>query len=88
LSLISRARKWLSTRRYAYRQTFSHPYSDVVLHDLATFCFAHKSPSFKTDREYIMAEGRRQVWLRIAAHLQLNEEQTWDYFDGRIDVPE
>jgi hypothetical protein len=78
----------LSTRRYAYRQTFKGPYPETVLADLATFCFAHNSPTFKTDREHFMAEGRRQVWQRIAAHLNLTETQAWEYFDGRIDVPE
>jgi hypothetical protein len=36
----------------------------------------------------ILVAGRREVWERIAAHLHLTEQQSWDYFDGRIDTPE
>jgi hypothetical protein len=79
---------WLSTRRYAYRQTFQGPLAEAVLADLATFCFAHRSPAFKADRDIILMEGRRQVWQHIVAHLNLTEAQAWEYFDGRIDVQE
>lgn len=60
----------------------------MVLADLATICFAHKSPKFHSDRDVILAEGRREVWQHIVAHLHLTEAESWQYFDGRIDVPE
>jgi hypothetical protein len=33
-----------------------------------------------------MAEGRRQVWQRIAEHTNLTEKELWDLYDGRQDV--
>jgi hypothetical protein len=79
---------FLSARRYAYQQTFQGPYPETVLSDLATFCFTFKSPKFTSDRDLAIVEGRRQVWQRIAAHMNLTEAQAWEYFDGRIEVPE
>jgi len=31
-------------------------------------------------------DGRREVWLRIAHHLNLPEAQLWALYDGRSDV--
>ena len=88
MSSVSQARKLLAARRYAYHKTFKNTLAEIVLHDLATFCCVYASPKFDSDRDVIMAEGRRQVWQRIAAHLHLTPEETWQFFDGRIDVPE
>jgi hypothetical protein len=50
--------------------------AEHALADLRDFCFAEKS-TFHSDA-LVMArrEGRRDVWLRIAAHLNLNEQET------------
>lgn len=49
--------------------------SQIVLRDLATFCFATRT-TFSSD-PYIMGvrEGRRQVWLRIIDGLELDERE-------------
>lgn len=77
--LIERARKFLSRRAYAYRQTFSNPNGEKVLKDLHGFCRATDS-TFHTDpRVSAVMEGRREVWLRIQRHLNLSEEQLWAF---------
>jgi hypothetical protein len=76
-------RRALGERRYAYRATFNGPLADVVLKDLARFCRAHES-TFETDeRAHALAEGRREVWLRIANHLHLTPDELWSLYSGR-----
>ena len=87
MTLIERARQFLATRRQAYRKIFAGPYSEIVLQDLAVYCFARHSPKLN-DTDLAIAEGRRQVWNRIASHLNLTEEQCWQLYDGRADVQE
>lgn len=73
----------LFERRHAYRTTFGGPLGKEVLADLAKFCRAH-SPTFHEDpRAHALAEGRREVRLRIANHMNLTEQQLWDLYDGR-----
>lgn len=79
---IDRLRTALRERRYAYRQTFTGPLAETVLKDLARFCRAHES-TFHTDaRAHAVAEGRREVWLRIQNHLNLSPEQLWSLYSG------
>jgi hypothetical protein len=75
----------LRERRYAYRQTFKGPLAEVVLKDLANFCRANTSTFHENDRAHVLAEGRRDVWLRLQHHLQLTDEQLWQLYDGRGD---
>lgn len=57
----------------AYKRVFETDGGEQVLADLAAFCGAKKSV-FNTDAlEMARAEGRREVWLRIQAQLNLNE---------------
>ena len=35
-------------------------------------------------RVHAVAEGRREVWLRIAQHLNLSEENLWRAYGGPI----
>lgn len=75
-------------RRQAYRRTFTLDDDGrpagidqaIVLADLARFCNATKptiriSPFSKTVDPIAMAiaEGRREVWLRLQAHLRMND---------------
>ena len=79
---IDRLRTALRERRYAYRQTFTGPLAETVLKDLTRFCRAHES-TFHTDaRAHAVAEGRREVWLRIQNHLNLSPEQLWSLYSG------
>lgn len=70
-------RDLLSRRRNAYVKAFSNPNGDVVLADLAKFCRAHDSTFHVDARAHAVAEGRREVFLRIQKHLQLTDEQLW-----------
>lgn len=72
----------------AYRQLFDPQdrNAQAVLKDLAKFCRANES-CFHTDpRAHAVAEGRREVWLRILDHTQLNIEEFWKKY-GREDLP-
>ena len=76
-------RRVLMRRRHAYNVTFRSPLGEEVLRDLARFCRAHES-TFHTDaRALAMAEGRREVWLRIQNHLNLTPDELWQLYSGR-----
>lgn len=65
----------LRRRAQDYRSVFAGPVAERVLADLAKFCRAHES-TFNVDaRAHAVAEGRREVWLRIQKNLHLTDEQ-------------
>ena len=74
---VERVRDFISRRRNAYCKTFLNPYGADVLEDLARFCRANESTFNADARLHAVAEGRREVWLRIQKHLQLTDEQLW-----------
>lgn len=82
---LQKVREALLSRRYAYQKTFPHAgvYSNAVLKDLARFCRAHETTFSENDRAHVLAEGRREVWLRLQHHLQLTPEQLWELYSGR-----
>lgn len=65
----------LRFRQPAYRKTFDNPEGRKVLADLRRFCRA-TTPTANVDNVYAtyLLEGRREVFLRIMAHLNLTEE--------------
>ncbi|MCE2660921.1 MAG: hypothetical protein LW854_22255 [Rubrivivax sp.] len=78
-------------RKLAYRRTFMdaegrlHPSAEIVLADLRRFCRATGStmvlsPVSKTidPLAMAMAEGRREVWMRLMAHLHVDEKQVFN----------
>lgn len=77
MNLIDRARNYLARRRTAYVKTFSGPFGEEVLADLAKFCRANQSTFHADPRVHAVAEGRREVFLRISQHLNLTDEQLW-----------
>ena len=80
MSILDKARNFLGRRRTAYVKTFLTPFGQEVHEDLAKFCRAHDS-TFHTDaRAHAVAEGRREVWLRIQKHLQLSDDQLWQLY--------
>lgn len=81
--IVEQAKRWLFKRQYAYRVTFKGPLAEEVLIDLARFCRANQSTFHENDRAHAMAEGRREVWLRIQQHLNLKPEDLWKLYDGR-----
>lgn len=75
MGLIAITKAALRSRRQAYQRTFCNPIGDVVLVDLAQFCHANKSCFNADPRITAFREGQRSVWLRIAAHCHLTQEQ-------------
>lgn len=74
---IRRTLEFLRRRKGAYQGTFHSPSGMQVLADLAKFCRAAE-PTFHPDpRMHALLEGRREVWLRITAHLNLTSEQLY-----------
>lgn len=74
------AQAFLAERRTDYVRTFATPHGEKVLQDLAKFCRANESCFHADPRVHAVAEGRREVWLRIAQHLQLNDQQLWGLY--------
>lgn len=71
-----KTRDWLNARARAYKVTFgSRPEQSAVLADLAKFCRANTTCFHADPRLHAVAEGRREVWLRIQNHLQLTPDQ-------------
>jgi len=83
--VVEAARRWLFRRRYAYQTTFKGPLAQEVLRDLALFCRATESTFHDNERVQSKLDGRREVWLRISAHLNLSPEDLWRLLDGRDD---
>lgn len=77
MNLLDAARNFLARRRTAYVKTFLNPFGQEVLTDLAKFCRAHETTFHPDARAHAVAEGRREVFLRIQKHLQLSDEQLW-----------
>lgn len=77
---IKLARDFLFRRRTAYVKTFQGPYADEVLADLAKFCRANTTTFHADPRAHALAEGRREVWLRIQQHLKLSDEELWKIY--------
>lgn len=63
-------------RSHAYKMAFQSEYGQRVLADLKRFCYANQ-PTADPDNEKVtyIREGRREVWLRIMAYLNLTEAQ-------------
>jgi hypothetical protein len=79
---LDKLRIALGDRRYAYQTTFKGPLAQTVLKDLARFCRAHESTFHVDPRAHAMAEGRREVWLRIQNHLNLTTDELWELYSG------
>lgn len=78
--MTTKAQQFLSARRTDYVQTFNTPHGENVLEDLAKFCRANESTFHADPRIHAVLEGRREVWLRIAQHLNLSDSQLWRMF--------
>lgn len=78
--------EWLRRRKQFYQLTFSSPAGGQVLADLAIFCRANETCFHPDARVHAVAEGRREVWLRIQQHLDLPAEQLYVLLNKR-DMP-
>lgn len=72
-------RAFIQGRVFAYNRVFdpASQFTKPVLKDLAQFCRAHRSTFHPDPRVHAMLEGRREVWLRIAQHLNLTEDEIY-----------
>ena len=86
-SLSRKAREFLSFRRTVYVRTFANPNGEEVLRDLARFCRAHQSTFAADSRAHAVAEGRREVWLRIQHQLRLSDDDIWVLYGVPIGKP-
>jgi hypothetical protein len=65
-------------RRRAYKAAFNNPEGRKVLADLRRFCRATlPTADINNVQATYLLEGRREVWCRIQAHLQLTEEDVY-----------
>lgn len=72
----------LRFRKRNYLSTFNTPSGQAVLSDLARFCRANES-CYAGDRDkHLIAEGRREVWLRITQHLNLSSQELFTLYRG------
>lgn len=84
MSKATEAQRFLAERRTDYTRTFDTPHGAKVLADLAKFCRAQESTFHPDPRVHAVAEGRREVWLRIQQHLNLSEQDLWRAFGGPV----
>lgn len=84
-SLVELAQRFIQGRALAYRRTFTRPNKDVeaVLADLAKFCRAAESTGHPDPHVAARLDGRREVWLRIAQHLNLTTEELFRLYGGQ-----
>ncbi len=80
--MLEQAREWLRSRRTAYQRLFlGHGVdTDLVLQDLAKFCRASESTFHADQRLSDVLIGRREVFLRIAHHLHLTDDEIWKLY--------
>lgn len=73
---------FLTTRKRAYQLIFNSTAGQIVMADLAKFCRAEMSCFDVDPRLHAALEGRREVWLRIASHLNLNPQELYALYSG------
>lgn len=69
-------------RQSAYKKTFDNPEGRKVLADLRRFCRATQpTADVNNVNATFLLEGRREVWCRISAHLQLTDEDVYNLIE-------
>ena len=81
--LLEDALAFLMSRQRAYITTFRNPVGEMVLKDLSKFCRAHESTYNVNERLEGIMQGRRDVWLRIAQHLNLSSDELWKLYGSQ-----
>jgi hypothetical protein len=76
-AIFLRTRQRSRLKRTAYRILFTGPVAETVLQDLMRFCRANETCFHEDARIHAVLEGRREVWNRIQAHLNLPPEDLW-----------
>jgi len=71
-------------RRRAYKAAFNNPEGRKVLADLRRFCRATlPTADVNNVQTTYLLEGRREVFLRITAHLQLTEDDVFKLIEDQ-----
>ena len=79
-AVVQYVKDFLRSRKRSYVETFDNPVGHRVLKDLAKFCRAHTTTMHPDPRMHGNLEGRREVWLRIQSHMQLDDERLWQLY--------
>jgi hypothetical protein len=74
--MTSEELEFLTERKRAYQHTFKSPAGEAVIRDLVRYCCVKV-----TTKGDPMLEGRRQVFLRIQQHLELNPEDMFRVYE-------
>jgi hypothetical protein len=87
MNIKEKFKQYLHGRKIAYCQVFNPESQAVqrVLKDLAIFCRANESCFHADPRVHAVAEGRREVYLRILEHVKMDPETFWTKY-GREDL--
>lgn len=82
--IVERVMRFLALRKRAYQIVFNNNVSatGIVLADLAKFCRANETTFHPDPRLHAALEGRREVFLRIANHLNLTTEQLYAIYNA------
>jgi len=87
---LKREKLFLLDRQRAYRKVFALDGSEsqtnavkLVLKDLTRFCRANESCFDSDPRIHAALEGRREVYLRIKQHTDLDQQTLWETLSGR-----
>lgn len=83
---VDAIRAWLNRRQLAYQYTFGSPSGQRVLRDLAQFCRANETTFHEDARLHAVAEGRREVWLRIQRNIHLTTPELWKQYGAGMDT--
>ncbi len=88
MTIVEQVRDFLRHRKQAYLHVFDKESVHVttVMRDLAKFCRASETTFHPDARLHAVLEGRREVYLRIANHLNLSSEELLKpYGKGNLD---
>ena len=80
-TLYQRTLDFLRLRKRAYQAAFTNPEDNEVLKDLAQFCRDDETCFHADARLHALAEGRREVWLRIKHHLNREPEELYQRYN-------
>lgn len=75
-------------RKAAYQTVFRGPLGGDVLADLAKFCCAFETTMGASERDLLLNEGKRLVWLRIMKHLNFTPEELAVHYDATLRIPD
>ena len=82
MDIVDKARAAIETLTILKREYRKVCKNDVVLRDLARFCYAIRETHGTDDRHTAYMNGRRSVWLRVQQMLNLTPEQLSALYSG------